>query len=80
MGIFPGELPREWMGRRCVVVGLSKVRNRGVRSGFFAVELLALLPGTEITPEAVRQAHLAPITPETQSLLDELAKPREPSQ
>lgn len=78
MGFFPGELPRAWLGRRCIAVGLSKARDPRVPDSFQTVELFALLPGTEITPEAVGHALLAPIVPRTQAMLDALPQPSAP--
>ena len=74
---FPGEFPRTFFGGRCIVVGFSQEPGPEESGVYTMVDLLAILPGEEVTPAAIEQAVIAPLVPETREglrLLEAAAK------
>ena len=70
MGIIPGELPTAWLDSPCILVGFFVDNPLTEMNSFQTIEILAVIPGKEITPESIQRAVLAPSVPETKAWLD----------
>ena len=70
MATLPGELPSALLDGPCTFAGFFVDISLTGKKGFQTVEILAVIPGCEITPEAIRRAVLAPPIPETKAWIE----------
>jgi hypothetical protein len=70
MGILPREVPRSLLDRPCVLAGFLMDTPLTKMDSFPSMEILAIIPGIEVTAEAVGRAVLAPPVPETTAWIE----------